>query len=178
MSERPSKAEKIDAFELSRTRGHFEGAVGLSDMTRLAAMLVDTEGELAYSIDGLVDANGHPGALMQVMGAVRMSCNRCGKPVTIEFDREVPFRFVRSEAEANAIPVDEDEDVEIVVGSAAMVVADWVEEEAILSLPIAPRHENCSAPEFDAGEIPREAADPERRRPFSMLETLKRGKAD
>ncbi len=176
MSERQGKAEKLDVFELSRGRGHREGAIHLADMPRLAAMLVDVDGQLSYVVDGLVDGQGHPGAMMRLGGEVRMSCNRCGKPVAIELDREVPFRFVHTEAEADAIPIDEDEDTEIIVGSSALGLADWVEEEAILSLPIAPRHEDCSAPGFDSGDNPQEELADDRRRPFAVLETLKRSK--
>ena len=80
------------------------------------------------------------------------------------------------EAEADAIPIDEDEDTEIIVGSSALGLADWVEEEAILSLPIAPRHEDCSAPGFDFSDNPQEELADDRRRPFAVLETLKRSK--
>lgn len=175
MSERPGKAERVDVFELSRTRERRSGRIELAQLPRLAAMLVDVEGGLDYLIAGGPDRDGHPGAHMQLAGAVRMNCNRCGRPVQIAIERDLPFRFVRSEAEANAIPVDEDEDIEIIVGSTALPIADWVEDEALLSLPLAPRHEDCEMPALGAHAGPEEEVEEARPNPFAVLETLKRG---
>lgn len=174
MKQSASPSDKVDVFELSRTRAQLAGRVELARMPRLAAMLASREGGLDYEIEGMVDREGHPGAQMRLSGGVAMSCNRCGKPVSIAVERDVPFRFVRSEVEANAIPIEEDEEVEIIVGSTALDLAAWVEEEAILSLPLAPRHEDCPLP---AGQEPAVEIEPEApRKPFAVLETLKRGK--
>lgn len=176
MSERPGTPERVDVFEFSRTRERRAGRLVPAQMPRLAAMLADTTGELEYVIAGQPDRAGYPGAHMQLAGAVHMSCNRCGLPVAIAIGRDVPFRFVRSEAEANAIPVDEDEDTEIIVGSTALSIAEWVEDETLLSLPLAPRHENCPLPASAALEDPESPPQAETRRPFAVLETLKRGR--
>lgn len=174
MKQSASPSEKVDVFELSRTRARLAGRVEIAAMPRLAAMLAAQEGGLDYEIEGMVDRDGHPGARMSLSGGVAMSCNRCGKPVAIAVERDVPFRFVRSEAEANAIPIEEDEEVEIIVGSAALELAAWVEEEAILSLPLAPRHEDCPLPAGPEAAFEIESEAP--RKPFAVLETLKRGK--
>ncbi len=60
-------------------------------------------------------------------------------------ERDVPFRFVHDEQELNALPIEDDE-VEDVVGSPATDLLAWVEDEAILSLPLVPRHEDCAVP--------------------------------
>lgn len=173
MSERPGHPERVDVFELSRTRERRAGRLAVAQLPRLAAMLADPADELDYVIAGQPDRDGHPGARMQLAGEVQMSCNRCNRPVRIPIERDVPFRFVHSEAEANVIPVDEDDDIEIIVGSTALVLADWVEDEAILSLPLAPRHADCPAPA--GGEDPEVRPASDARRPFAVLETLKRG---
>jgi uncharacterized metal-binding protein YceD (DUF177 family) len=49
---------------------------------------------------------------------------------------------------------------------------ELVEDESILSLPISPRHEQCTASALR--ESPEAAADePETRRPFAVLSGLK-----
>ncbi len=46
----------------------------------------------------------------------------------------------------------EDDEIDAVVGSRNMSIHDWVEDEAILSLPLVPRHDECAAP-LGADEI-------------------------
>ncbi len=52
-----------------------------------------------------------------------------------------------------------------------MDLAAWIEDEAILSLPLVPRHEDCepTLPAHSAGH-----AAPDRPNPFAVLAELKR----
>ena len=76
-----------------------------------------------------------------------------------------------TESQANRLPIDEDEDWEIVVGSDRMNVAHWVQEEAILSLPNFPRHENCEPP-ADIKEQEIEPDEIKKPNPFANLKDL------
>ena len=52
-----------------------------------------------------------------------------------------------------------------------MALLPWIEDEAILSLPLVPRHDDCASPLAGEGEPA-----PERRQsPFAALAGLKRG---
>ena len=53
---------------------------------------------------------------MELHGKVAVPCNRCNNPVDVPIDREVVFRFAKSEEEADTIPIEEDDDTEVVVG--------------------------------------------------------------
>ena len=66
--------------------------------------------------------------------------------------RTTRFRFVATEEELNALPIEDDE-IEMIVGSRSMSVYDWIEDEAILSLPLVPRHDECSAPSKTEGDV-------------------------
>jgi uncharacterized protein len=82
--------------------------------------------------------------------------------LTFDLNRTTRFRFVSSEQELNALPIEEEADA--VIGSPAMDVFAWIEDEAILSLPLVPRHHECSL------AIPTEAgADAPHRNPFAEL---------
>ena len=84
------------------------------------------------------------------MGRLQLICQRCNAPLDFELDRTTRFRFVATEEELNALPIEDDE-IEVIVGSRSMSVHDWVEDEAILSLPLVPRHGECSAPSKTEG---------------------------
>ena len=160
----------FDAFRLARLRETLRGTATMADLPRLAESVLDPGASLRYDVEGRVDHDGHPGAVMKLSGRLPLRCERCNAPVQFALEREVPFRFVQDEQELNALPIEDDE-VEEVVGSAAMDLLAWVEEEAILCLPLVPRHEDCAVPFADTAA----PADAERPHPFAALAKLRRG---
>lgn len=158
----------FDAFRLARLRETLHGDATVADLPRLAQSVLDPGARIQYDIEGRVDDEGHPGALMTLSGRLPLRCERCNEPLHFMLEREVPFRFVQDEQELNALPIEDDE-VEEVVGSPAMDVLAWIEDEAILSLPLVPRHEDCAVP-LPAAEV----AGAGRPNPFAALAGLKR----
>ena len=135
----------IDTFQLARSRQRIDGEVEIARLPRLAEYLTATGGVLRYRIDGVIDDLGHPAADMRLQGRLQLICQRCNAPLEFELDRTTRFRFVGTEEELNSLPIEDDE-VDAAVGSPALNIHDWVEDEAILSLPLVPRHDACSPP--------------------------------
>ena len=160
----------LDAFRLARKQETLTGEASMADLPRLAPSVLDPKSHVQYVIQGRVDDDGHPGALMKLSGRLPLRCERCNEPVQYRLERQVPFRFVQDEQELNALPIEDDE-VEEVVGSPAMDLLAWVEDEAILSLPLVPRHEDCAVP---LASVP-EPVESVRPNPFAALARLKRG---
>jgi uncharacterized metal-binding protein YceD (DUF177 family) len=152
----------------ARTRETLAGEVSVRQLPRLAQSVLDPDATLHYAVTGRVDDNGHPGAVMRLSGRLALRCERCNEPMTLELDRTVPFRFVRDESELEALPI-EDVEEEAVVGSPAMALLPWIEDEAILSLPLVPRHDDCALP-LPAQEPAAEEARPN---PFAALAGLR-----
>jgi uncharacterized protein len=163
--------DSCDVWELARRGAMVEGELAVAAAPRLAAQLADADGSLHYSLVGLVDARGRPAASLSLQGRVRARCDRCGQPVEVAIVEQAQFFFVSDEAELAALPIDDAPD-EPLLGSKRFDLQALVEEQAILALPISPRHETCSAPEgandFDVD------ADEGRQRPFGALEALKK----
>jgi len=159
-----------DVWELARRGGVVEGELALKDSVRLGEQLADTDGALRYRLCGLVDERGRPAARLELDGRVRARCDRCGEPVDVPVRERALFYFVADEAELGSLPIDEAPD-EPLLGSHRFDLASLVEEQAILALPISPRHDDCAAPVTgDAGQAPEE----EHHRPFEALAALKR----
>jgi uncharacterized protein len=135
----------VDAFGLARTAAVCEGEVEIARLPRLAESLLSAEGRLRYRIEGRLGDDGHPGAVVHLAATLMLTCQRCNQPLAFDLDRTTDFRFVQDEAEFNALPIDDDE-TEAVIGSRAMPVLPWIEDEAILSLPLVPRHTDCGLP--------------------------------
>jgi uncharacterized protein len=142
----------------------------MAQLPRLAQSVLDPAARVHYAIEGRVDDEGHPGALMRLSGVLSLRCERCNEPFAFALQRAVPFRFVRDEQELNAIPIEDDE-TEEVVGSSTMELLPWIEDEAILSLPIVPRHADCALP----AEVDADAGTAGGVHPFAGLARLKRG---
>ena len=135
----------IDSFELARSGATLDGAFAVVQLPRLADLVASTQGDLRYRISGLIDADGFAAADVHLSARLQLICQRCNGPLEFELDRTMRFRFVANEEELNALPIDDDEN-EAIVGSRNLKVRDWIEDEAILSLPLVPRHGECSVP--------------------------------
>ena len=122
----------IDSFELARSGRQITGELAIATLPRLVELLSAPDRILHYRISGLINDDGSPGARLHLTGTLQLVCQRCNEPLDFELDRAVEFRFVGSEEELNALPIDDDE-VDAVVGSRTMNVHDWIEDEAMLS---------------------------------------------
>jgi uncharacterized protein len=159
----------VDVFELAARGERIEGEIELARMPRLAQSLLSTDGTLQYEVRGLVDADGHPAADLSLRGRLMLECQRCNFPLEFVLERCARFRFVHSEQELDTLPLEDDE-ADVIVGSHAMDLTGWVEDEAILSLPLVPRHQNCNPADENPDRVELTA---ERRSPFAVLAALK-----
>ena len=159
-----------DVWELSRRQGSVEGALALGDAPRLAGQLADAVGALRYRLSGLVDELGRPAAVLELQGRVRARCDRCGGPVELPIDERAQFFFVTDEQALGKLPIDESPQ-EPLLGSRRFDVAALVEDQAILALPISPRHDHCAAPSPVDADHQRGG---ETHRPFEALASLKK----
>jgi uncharacterized protein len=160
-------ARHLDVFELARSGGRVSGIIPDGTLSRLAAAVMRTEGPLAYEVEGFVDDLRRPAARLHVRGRLAMPCDRCNGPLDSELEARSTFFFVANEAELNAVPIDES-DVDALIGSPQFDIWNLVEDEAILALPLSPRHATCRPA---AGAEPSEEAPPPS--PFAALEQLK-----
>lgn len=169
-----SMAATVDLFDFCRLAHSASGAAALRDLGRLD--VAEREGTLAWYAEGGRDDKGRPVLRLDVGGRLKLVCQRCLEPLTFDLDVHAAYRVVRSEAEAEELPLEE-EDFDPVVGSAQFDLVGLAEEEVILSLPPVPRHEVCPV-KLAAGQVA-EAPVAKKPSPFAGLkEALKAGKKD
>jgi uncharacterized protein len=162
--------ETCDVWELARQRRELGGELPLAQAERLVSELFDAAGVLRFRLRGYVDQRGRTAAALELNGTVRARCDRCGGPVEVPIAERALFYFVADEAELASLPIDDAPD-EPLLGARRFDVAGLVEDQAILALPISPRHADCAAPTL-ADEGP--PAEGPSRRPFAALAELKR----
>lgn len=173
----------IDTHEFTRRGDTASGRVPVAELERLGTLLVSTDGELDWRLSGRseVGTDGSRRAFLhlEVEGPLRMRCVRCLEPVDIDLGLENDYRLVATEAQAEQEDADEDA-FDVLVAARRFDLGALVEDEAIMALPPAPRHDDCSAPAPASGPPdadPAAPADaPPKRNPFAALAAL-RGEA-
>ena len=160
-------APVIDGFEFARSGSRLSGNRPAFDFRRLREGLPTVDGTLDYELQGLPQEHGRPALRLSVGGSLQLICQRCLAPLEFELRSESLLLLFADEAEIAALPV-EPEGPEFVVAARDMSVLDLVEDEVLLAVPYAPRHEQCKSRK---GEAP--AA---QQRPFAGLKALMGGK--
>ncbi|MDO4936744.1 MAG: YceD family protein [Sutterellaceae bacterium] len=164
----------VDIFELSRARSTIEGTLTAADLPEAFSLLegVAKDIQVSYKAQGTAGRRELAGADLILDATVVTACVRCSKPVTIRIEKTVPFLFTKTEKEADAMPIEDDEEFEIVVGSRKFDIAHWVEEEIILSLPQFAQHDDCEPDRelLQTEETEETVAKPN---PFACLAALK-----
>jgi len=134
----------VDAFEFCRNNGYREGVSPVAEMTRLAADCADTSGEIRWSVQGGTTPQGYPSMTLSVEGRVQLVCQRCLQPFAYDIDSSTMLVLGRDDEEADQIEeILDDESIDVIVGSSCCDLRDLLEDEALLALPQAPKHEVC-----------------------------------
>lgn len=162
----PPRFPLIDGFEFAAAGGSMRGAWPAGAFPRLRDLLHDDAGVVEYELRGARDVQGRHCLEVRVSGSLRLTCRRCLEAVSVPLCEDATLWLARTQAEIDAQPV-ATEDTDGVVASSAMAVRDLVEDELLLALPYAPRHEDCLARGTQAPG--------ERQTPFAGLRGMLRG---
>lgn len=158
----------IDAFEFCRSGGYREGVTPVTEMNRLAADCANNSGEITWSIQGGSTPQGYPTMTLSVAGPVQLVCQRCLAPFDYHIDSSTQLVLGRDDAEADSFEeVLDDDSIDVIVGSHAADIRELLEDEALLALPQAPKHETCP----DTGVL--DTLKSEKVSPFAGLKNLK-----
>jgi len=161
----------IDGLRFAADGACIAGKLDLSKLPRLADELEDRSGSLSCELSGFQDrgiGGIKYGLRLRVTGSLVMKCQRCLEDVLVTCAVDARLLLVPAE---ESWPDDELEsaDYDAIPASKEMVVRDLVEEEVLLALPLAPRHDGCTLPDRSGGEV--EGQD---QSPFAALANLKK----
>lgn len=143
----------IDAFAFCRTGEHQAGTLALTELSRLRAECVSGQGEVVWSLAGSTHISGYPTLHLTIDGTVQLICQRCLTPFAFQIHSESRMILAKDEQVADDIDASlDDEEVEVVVGSKSFDVIALIEDEALLAMPLSPKHEVCPAGEKSNAE--------------------------
>lgn len=189
----PLDLHSFDIFAFCRAQGSVQAQVVVREMPRIIAETSANapagapDETFSYALTGFERkvASESGGAARQksfvdlaVTGRVWLDCQRCLGGYAEQVTTSMRFEVVASEEEAEAASMDDD-DVDVIVGSSRFDLLSLIEDEILLGLPVAPKHEVCPAVHDSLvtgtdGEAEPEAPQEEKRpSPFAALASLK-----
>lgn len=175
-------AARLDVKAFAQAGAVLSGQESLSQYPRLleeagapgAGRLVQWQARGAQR----VDASGFAQIWLHLTAQVSLplTCQRCLGPVDVVLQVDRAFRFVVSEAQAEA--EDEQAEEDVLALSREFDLHALIEDELLMELPLVPRHEVCpTAVRLAVQDADFEAAEAERPNPFAALAGLKGGKS-
>lgn len=191
----PIDLQAFDIFEFCRSGGALSGDIAARQLPRIIA---ETSGDapasapdetFGYAMSGSVrEEAAEPGTParrrlfleLSVDGRMWLDCQRCLQVYAEAVETSTRFEIVASESEADAAPMDDDE-IDVIAGSRRFDLLSLIEDEILLSLPVAPKHPVCPAVHdslltgADGSIEADEVVEPEEKRPspFAALASLK-----
>lgn len=153
-----------DAFAFARDGRVLEGTLAVSELERLHDLLTEVAGEVSFRLRGFKGESGEPMLHLEVSGVIPLACQRCLEPVPCDLDVDNLLELVPEGADLSQDEL-EDDTRDFLPVERELDVVELVEDEILLALPVAPRHEKCGLPgAANAGE---------RINPFAALAGLK-----
>ena len=170
----------FDLFAFIRAGEPASGTVYLTDMPRLLSEQAvdapaDANTQFRWQLQGVAREEATAVQLprqrlfvdLEVDGAIWLQCQRCLKAYEQPLPVRARLEVVRSEADADAAPLDDDE-ADVIVGSRSFDLITQIEDELLLALPVSPRHAVCPDE-----MLPEEAEAEKKPSPFAVLANLK-----
>jgi uncharacterized protein len=158
----------VDSVVFAREASELRATVAIADLPRLRDELFDQSGEIAYTLTGAVNKEGVASLRLDIVAELQMACQRCLRSINVSLNSVCNFELV-PEAQTLGDPAEELGDVERIHADASLDVVAFVEDEAILCLPMVAGHlpGECSSPPLAEHEN-------DMKLPFSSLAALKR----
>jgi uncharacterized protein len=153
-----------DPFKFAREARVLRGEVAVAGLERLIDQLVEASGVVTWQLAGEVGEDRKPRLLLTASVALKLRCQRCLDEMVWPLALTSRLLIVPV---GHEIPDDEleDDEQDTVEAGADFDVLALIEEEILLALPIAPRHDDC--------EVPRPEGGGEKKSPFAALAGLK-----
>jgi uncharacterized protein len=138
----------INSLEFARKSHAIHDTIAASQLMRVKERLASDVGSLDWSLVGGVLSGGESTLHFELKGTLAASCQRCLEPIQLDLNIKSKFILVKDESE---IPLKDEEidDKDYLVASAEFDVIQLVEDEILLAIPYATKHDIKDCPAKD-----------------------------
>ncbi|MGF1525922.1 MAG: YceD family protein [Candidatus Competibacterales bacterium] len=158
----------VDPWALAAEGQDLEGVLPQTAFDRLKEVVIAPVGEVALEARGGVDDRGVHYLRGRLVTTVQVICQRCMNPMELAVDTDLCVGLVRSEGEAARLPAIYEP---LQPEAEGLDVYRWVEDELLLALPLAPRHQSQTCQ-----PLLEESAKAKAPSPFAALAALRKGR--
>lgn len=134
-----------DPLKFAADGARLSGAVPVAELSRLVSVVVDTAGVVSYELVGESGVGRSLGLKFKASVVLQLCCQRCLGVMEWSLDRASILQLVRP---GTPIPDEEleNDEFDVIEATLDMDVLALVEDELLLAVPLAPRHESCDPP--------------------------------
>ena len=134
-----SNEKVIDSISFAKKSESLQGKIAVCSLERVRESLASSQGEVEFRLQGRLDDQRRPSLILSIWGQVTLTCQRCLADFVHELAIDRSLVLVAGEATLPDLN-DEDPDTDFVAADSKMNVLQLIEDELILSLPLAPKH--------------------------------------
>ncbi|HEY0229896.1 MAG TPA: YceD family protein [Dokdonella sp.] len=161
--------DRVDVARQVQAQRTFDGSLPLASMQRLRGSLANTEGEARYSLEFGRDSLGIAYLALRVEAALPLVCQRTLETFAYRVALDQRLGLIASEGEEAALPEGYEP---LLVPDGQLDLADVIEDELILALPVVPLKPGAPL-EWKDGPVDEDAGE-QRPNPFAVLGSLKK----
>ncbi len=158
----------IDSLDFAHGGKELRGEIPVAEMPRLQDMLAAPEGRVSFVLRGLQDKDGNPVLELALDGSCQLRCQRCLQGMEYPLKMLVHLHLVTEEPTEAHLVEEGDEQIDSIPADSHLDVVALIEEEILLGLPLAPKHE------FGTCQATLESVSREEQSPFAVLRGLKK----
>jgi len=164
--------EYVDARKIFNQEGALSGHIDLTKLDRLKGYLTGEAATIKAEVSFFVDDFGRKHITGWIEAGLQVECQRCLGPLTIELKDDINLVLVDDETAANSL---EEEFDPWIIEENKIYLADLIDEQLVLSMPIVNYHRtgSCSEqPGYNSADdnIEKRAGT----NPFAVLASLKK----
>lgn len=158
----------IDPQAFTQQSDALSGEVSIQDLDERvwSPDLLVRDTNVTYRLEGGIDRWQRPYLLLSVQGQLPLQCQRCMQTVDFVLDEQVHVVLFDDETQLDEAML-ADETLEGMLLENELDVLSLVEDQLLMALPFAPRHEHC-----EQGD--RASINMDKHNPFAMLAGLKK----
>ncbi|MGQ0658417.1 MAG: YceD family protein [Chromatiales bacterium] len=127
----------VDPLRLAELHVRLAGPVALSSMPRLGTSLCSDKGQVFVELRFGVDDKGCHYVEGRIEAELHFACQRCMEPMAMTVKTDVNLALISSESEVDHVTGLHEP---LIVPGTPMRLAQVIEDELILSLPMSPKH--------------------------------------
>jgi uncharacterized protein len=151
----------INNLEFAKSQLKLDDNLVTADLVRLAEMLANKDKtQIKFQLMGASKRFSQPSLHLTIKANLLMTCQRCLDEMTVDLDLNFDY-LINS---AQVMEAEDSDEIDWIEANHEMDVAELIEDELLLAMPIAPTHaHDCSKLSTQSGDKPN---------PFAALKGL------